>query len=177
MKSEGKDKFEKFLDERFEKPFFQLRYSILLVVISSLLAAISLFMMGAYAIIKPIVLLFQHQNIEKAELEIIKSIDLLLFGIIMLIFSFGIYDLFVSKLEPARRSGARPNWMKYKSVDDLKNQLIKVINIILVIYFFQIVTDKLDNVGNLDYTFLVLPIGVVLISFASKLMHTNDKDE
>lgn len=168
-----KDKFEIFLDRYFEKTFFKIRFVALIAAVSSSVAAISLFILGAYEIITPILTFPSHHNISRVEIDIIKSVDLFLFGLVMLIFSMGVYELFVSELEPAKIDGTRPNWMRFESIDDLKGYLIKVIVVIMVINFFELITE---NLNNLDFKFLVIPLGVMLIAFSLKLMHNNNKE-
>jgi len=44
-------------------------------------------------------MLIAHNNLQ-IEYLLIKAIDIFLLGLVLIIFSFGIYDLFISKLDP-----------------------------------------------------------------------------
>ena len=69
---------------------------------------------------------------------LISSVDNYLFATVLLIFSMGLYELFVSKIDPASRtSESRPNWLNVTSLDDLKGSLGKVILMILIVTFFE----------------------------------------
>lgn len=163
-----KDNFERFLDKYFEGPFFKFRYFILLPVVFSLLGALALFGVGGYEIIHTMVGFFSTYQVKDLEVGIIKGIDLFLFGVVMMIFSMGLYDLFISKLEPAHVSGIRPDWLQFKNIDELKSSLTKVVIIILTISFFELIVF---HAPNLRYEFLVVPAGIVLIGWGMKLLH------
>ena len=67
--------------------------------------------------------------------EIIASIDLFLIGIVLLIFWFGVYELFISEIDFAKVNFLSLT-LKIKSLDQLKNKIIKVIIIVLIVKFF-----------------------------------------
>ena len=54
----------------------------------------------------------------------IKVIDGYLLGIFMLIFSYGLYELFISKIDDALTSETSKNVLLIKSFDDLKTRCI-----------------------------------------------------
>ena len=86
-------KFEKC----FEKFLWQSRFIVLLSVVFSLISAAAVFVVG--------------------------SIDLYLIGVVLLIFSFGIYDLFISQIDIGR-SDSEVRVLEIKKLDDLKNRII-----------------------------------------------------
>lgn len=54
------------------------------------------------------------------------------------IFAMGIYELFISKIDPASRTDeSRPNWLQIHSLDDLKSAVGKVILMILIVRLFE----------------------------------------
>ena len=57
--------------------------------------------------------------------KIISSIDLFLIGIVLLIFGFGVYELFISEIDFAKDKFA-DSTLKINSLDQLKNKIIKV---------------------------------------------------
>jgi Uncharacterized protein family, UPF0114 len=64
-------------------------------------------------------------------------IDGFLLGAFMLIFGFGIYELFLADLQAARSSEASGRILRINSLDDLKTRLAKVILIILIVETFK----------------------------------------
>jgi uncharacterized membrane protein YqhA len=57
-------------------------------------------------------------------------------AIVMFIFSFGLYELFISEIDPAKRKGAS-KILEIHSLDELKDKLAKVIVMVLIVNFFQ----------------------------------------
>ena len=164
----NKDYFEKWLDRNFEPVFFKFRYVALLAVISTLFGSVILFFLGTYEMYMLVVTFFKNHNVGAIELGFIQALDMFLFALIMMIFSMGTYDLFISKLDPAAVEGIRPDWLQFKDIDELKTSLAKVIIIILIINFFELVVTA--N-GSLEYKFLIIPVGIILLAGGLKLLH------
>jgi len=73
---------------------------------------------------------------EKLVGVIIGAVDLYLIAIVMLIFSFGVYELFISEIDPAKQSGTS-KILEIHSLDQLKDKLAKVILMVLIVTFFK----------------------------------------
>ena len=128
-------------EHHFEKTLWNLRYVVILSVILSILASITLFIIGSWDIIYSI--FFQNPllnsditNNNDLLFRIISSVDLFLIGIVLLIFGFGVYELFISEIDFAKGKFA-DSTLKIKSLDQLKNKIIKVIIIVLIVKFFE----------------------------------------
>lgn len=176
------------LEMVFEKGLFNLTYITLIPVIFLAIAAFVVLVMGAIFMTKAFICFFNHMpplvestNLiigvsEKIEDEIIliiiNSVDLFLLGIILLMLSLGLYDLFVSRLDPAYEEDADPNWLKFKDINGLKEKLLQVILIILVLTFFKYVMRY--NYQS-PYEFLVIPLGIFLIGAGYFLFHRKFK--
>jgi uncharacterized membrane protein YqhA len=85
----------------------------------------------------------------------------------MLIFSFGIYELFISEIDDAK--GAHGSSMLViSSLDDLKDRLAKVIIMILIVLFFEhAIHIRPHDVVELLY----YGVGIAFVSFALYLLH------
>ena len=130
-------KFEK----NFEKTLWNLRYVVILSVVLSILSSITLFFIGSWDIINSIINqnpLFNPNINNNNDLlfNIISSIDLFLIGIVLLIFGFGVYELFINEIDFAKGKFS-DSTLKIKSLDQLKNKIIKVIIIVLIVKFFE----------------------------------------
>jgi uncharacterized membrane protein YqhA len=68
---------------------------------------------------------------------IVKTIDSFLLAAILVLVAFGLYELFISRLDPARDGTSSPRILLVVSVDDLKDRIAKLVVLILVIEFFQ----------------------------------------
>jgi uncharacterized membrane protein YqhA len=76
--------------------------------------------------------------------NVVGLVDSFLVAIFLLVFSYGLYELFVSELDPAKDektldSGGRAlaGLLPIRSLDDLKKNLVKVITAILIVTLFE----------------------------------------
>ncbi len=68
---------------------------------------------------------------------IVKILDAYLISAILIVFSLGLYELFVGKLDAAEGSETSSRLLYVRSLDDLKNKVVKLILLILAIECFQ----------------------------------------
>ena len=151
----------------FEGGLWGTRYIIILAVIFSIIAAITLFIYGSYEIIHSIQgILEKPGNHSTLVSGIISAVDLYLIGVVLMIFGFGIYELFISRIDIAREN-EEVSILEIKNLDELKNKIIKVIIMVLIVSFFQRVL-KMDYGTPLQMLYFALSIfslsfGVYLI--------------
>lgn len=134
----------KILEKIFESALWNGRLFILLAVIFSMVGAIILFVVAStdiYSVAaKTLSVYFNHEHPdnfhEMVVGGIIGAVDLYLMAVVMLIFSFGLYELFISEIDQAKDSGAS-KVLEIHSLDQLKDKLAKVIVMVLVVSFFQ----------------------------------------
>jgi len=163
----------------FETLLFGLRFVTFFAVIGSMLASVVLFIkssMQVYEGLKFFVLHFnsnESHDLEHLVAQFVSSIDGYLFAMILIIFSMGIYELFINKIDPVNRKlDKRPSWLQINSIDELKTALGKVILMILIVSFFEhSLSIKYESVIDL----LFLGVGILLISSALFLTHIHIK--
>tara|TARA_B100001540_G_C15394847_1_gene456153 strand:+ start:19 stop:513 length:495 start_codon:yes stop_codon:yes gene_type:complete len=137
------------MENKFEKFLWNFRYITILAVILSILSAFTLIVIGSWDIIEAVIFynpLFDASISSNNELlfKLISAIDLFLIGIVLLIFGFGIYELFVSEIDFAN-SKFTESTLKIRDLDQLKNKIIKVIIIVLIVKFFEKVLKFSEN--------------------------------
>lgn len=162
-----KSPIEEGLDEYFEPIFFELRYAILVPVLVGFFASLVMFAIGTYHVFNASTAIFLNGNFSSSAvtLPIIKALDAYLVGIILIIFSFGVYDFFISELEPAETAGLRPDWFKFDSTGDLKNKLIEVVLVILAIKFFEQMVAHVKDINKIEM-YLVIPVGAAILAIS-----------
>mgnify|MGYP001583409786 CR=1 FL=1 len=131
------------LTERiFESLLWKTRLGTILIVIFSAVGSFGLFIMGSIEIYHAIHIIAEYTLQPKATEEILISIigalDLYLIGVILMLFSFGIYELFISKIDQARNEGGE-NILNIESLDELKNKILKVIVMVMVVSLAKVV--------------------------------------
>ena len=137
------------MENKFEKFLWNFRYITILAVILSILSAFTLIVIGSWDIIEAVIFynpLFDASISSNNELlfKLISAIDLFLIGIVLLIFGFGIYELFVSEIDFANAKFSEST-LKIRDLDQLKNKIIKVIIIVLIVKFFEKVLKLSEN--------------------------------
>lgn len=127
----------------FEKILLQSRFITFLAVIFSLLGAFIIFFVASYDVLNVTIESWSYffgsnpdSNFHDDVLSvIIGAIDLYLMALVLLIFSFGVYELFISEIKDAKERGL--SVLEVHSIDQLKDKLAKVIIMVLIVKFFQ----------------------------------------
>ena len=97
----------------------------------------------------------------------IGGIDYYLIGIILLIFSFGIYELFISEID-LDGDQTRKGVLVITSLEELKKKLLQVIIVALIVSVFKkMITLQLNTSIDIIY----VSSAILLISISSYLMH------
>ncbi len=169
----------KFIETIFEHMLWKGRLFILLAVIFSMVGAIILFIVASVDIygvaIETMNVYLNHLHPDDFHgmvvSGIIGAVDLYLMAVVMLIFSFGLYELFISEIDPAKGSGAS-KILEIHSLDQLKDKLAKVIIMVLVVSFFQRVLHTEYN-GALEMLYfsgsiLALSVGLYFLHKGGK---------
>ena len=134
------------LEDRFESALYNCRFLVMFAVFGTMAAAAILFLKGTVEIVQGVRGFFEHVSFaannvaddKTVILAFIPAIDNYLFATVLLIFSMGIYELFVSKINPVMRTpSSRPNWLNVENLDDLKTHIAEVVIMILIINFFE----------------------------------------
>jgi len=170
-----------FIETLFEKGLWSSRFIIILAVVFGLLGAIVLFAIASFDIYYTtsyvINTYMTHAHPEHFHEEvvggIIGAVDLYLIGVVMIIFSFGLYELFISDIDPAKDEHGKENQLlAVHSLDQLKDKISKVIVMVLVVGFFQKVGHTVFT-GALELLYLALSITAVAVGlyFLSKVGH------
>jgi uncharacterized membrane protein YqhA len=163
------------LETVFEGALWRSRFLVILAVVSSLFGSMVLFIIGSLDMVDVLAktwgyyILGDHSYDLHAKVvgELIGAIDLYLIAVVLLLFSFGIYELFVSQIDEAKESESS-QILEIHSLDELKDKIAKVIIMVLVVKYFQMVLDMQFN-GALEM--LYLAISILGLSLALFFLH------
>jgi len=159
------------IEKMFEQTLWTSRFIIILAVIFGLIGAIVLFVVASidiYETTKYVINTYlSHAHLEHFHDEVvgglIGAVDLYLIGVVMLLFSFGVYELFISEIDPAKdKNGKENQLLAIHSLDQLKDKISKVIVMVLVVGFFQKVGHT-EYAGALDLLYLAISITAVAV--------------
>jgi len=177
------------LEKLFEGSLWNSRFVILFAVIGSLLAGFTIFYMATVDVVYLISHALHYADLSMAEdarkvlhdstvSHIVEVVDGYLLATVMLIFSLGLYELFISDIDQAHGSKASSKILVINNLDDLKSRLAKVILMILIVTLFEEALNmKLTTPLDLVY----LGASIALVALALYLTHAAehgaDKDE
>lgn len=178
-----------FIEKLFEGALWNSRFVILFAVMGSLLAGFAIFYMATVDVVN----LFGHalhyadsgmtEEARKALHDstvshIVEVVDGYLLATVMLIFSLGLYELFISDIDQAHGSKASSKILVISNLDDLKSRLAKVILMILIVTLFE---EALNMKMTTPLDLVYLGASIALIALALYLTHAAEhgagKDE
>lgn len=168
------------IEHYFEKFLWSSRLSVMAAVIASLLSSLAMFYLITIDTVSMISHLSGYASLDQAErfalrsetiTHVVELIDGYLLATVLLIFSFGLYELFISKIDAAESSDNSSKVLFINSLDDLKARLAKVVLMILIVKFFEHALT-MNFVTPLDL--LLFAGGIALIGLALYLTHAGE---
>lgn len=165
----------KWLERVFEAALWRSRFVVLFAVLASMLLGFAIL----YVTTTDVVLLLSHViNYAAPSLDaaarkemhdtivthIVGVVDGYLLATFMLIFSLGLYELFISDIDEARSQKTSSKILVIESLDDLKQRLAKLIIMIMIVTIFEhAISLKIDRPLDLLYVALSITfIGIAL---------------
>jgi uncharacterized membrane protein YqhA len=172
------------VEKIFENLLWNSRLVVLAAVVTSLLAAFAMFYMASVDAFYMILHLGHYASPEltiEARIDlrsttvthVVEIVDGYLLATVLLIFSLGLYELFISKIDHAQDSESASNVLLINSLDDLKSRLAKVVMMILVVRFFEYALG-MDFATPIEL--LQFAGGIALLGLALYLTHMAEKD-
>lgn len=164
----------------FENTLLSTRFIVLLPVLFGMISAIILFLIATYdigAMISQVVSSWTHHT-KFSDLhafvvgEIIGAVDLYLIAVVLIIFSFGLYELFIGEVSGKDEKVHIPAILAINSLDELKDKLAKVIVMVLVVSYFRRVF-YITYSGPLEMMYFALSIAA--LSIGVYLLHKDSK--
>jgi len=172
----------KALERIFESILWDSRLIVIVAVITSLITSLAMFYIAtadAYFMVSHLGEYVSSDLTQEARTalrsttvtHVVEIVDGYLLATILLIFSLGLYELFIGKIEKAEQSATSSSVLLIESLDDLKSRLAKVILMILIVKFFEHAI-AMKFVVAIDL--LYLAGGIALIGLALYLSHAAD---
>ncbi|VEP13954.1 conserved hypothetical protein [Hyella patelloides LEGE 07179] len=164
-------KITKKIEYIFEALIWNFRFFIIAPVIFSLLSALRFIIIGTVDIWAGLTYPFDVQDPEgEATIKIvgyiIGGIDYYLIGIVLLIFAFGIYELFISEIDIRHEDDS--NILQSESLEELKSKLVNVIVVALIVSLFKRMLNlEIQQVSDVVY----ISSAILLISISQYLLN------
>ena len=154
--------------------FLSLRAIMLIGSVGALVGSLLMFLQGGVFLHEAWhTILAEGDAVQKqVTVPVLEAVDSFLFGIVLVIFAYGIAIGFVFTL--LEGYGQRlPVWMKVGGVGQLKATLAEVVIVVLIVIFARIVVEA--N-GHLQWSMLVLPASILMISVALRMIELGSKE-
>ncbi|MDZ4203126.1 MAG: YqhA family protein [Gallionella sp.] len=171
-----------FLEKLFEGTLWNSRFIVLTAVVGSLLAGIAIFYMATIDVLN----LFSHamhyadssltaearKALHDATVShVVEVVDGYLLATVMLIFSLGMYELFISDIDQAHGSKASSAILVVNNLDDLKSRLAKVILMIMIVTLFE---ESLSMQMSTPLDLVYFGAAIALIAIALYFTHASE---
>ncbi len=172
----------KLFEDLFEGTLWNSRFIILTAVVGSLLSAIAIFYMATVDVVILIQHMFHYADTSLTEearkvlhdstvSHIVEVVDGYLLAVVLLIFSLGLYELFISDIDQAHGSKASSKILVISNLDDLKSRLAKVILMIMIVTLFE---EALNMHISQPIDLVYLGAAIALIALALYLTHASE---
>lgn len=161
----------------FESIIWRSRKFIYIAVVTGLIASLMMIIVGAITVLWDISHFMgifslnttdtQFEHIQKIlTINAVSAMDVFLIATVLYIFSIALYEIFVRKMKSissADEASHDTSELVVKSLDELKEKLVKVILIVLVVTFFK---SAISMEYKTVYDLLCFSLAVLVIAFA-----------
>ena len=172
----------KMLEALFEGALWRSRYVVIVAVIASMIASFAIFYMATVdaAYLVSNILHYASPDMtgdarkllhEQSITHVVEVVDGYLLATVMLIFSLGLYELFISDIDEAKGEARSSRILVIESLDDLKARLAKVILMILIVTLFQ---EAIQIKIGTPLDLLYLGGAIALVGLSLYLTHAAD---
>jgi uncharacterized membrane protein YqhA len=153
--------------------FLSLRAIMLIGSAGALVGSLLMFLQGGFFLHEAWhTILAEGDAVQKqVTVPVLEAVDSFLFGIVLVIFAYGIAIGFVFTL-PEGYGQRLPVWMKVGGVGQLNATLAEVVIVVLIVIFARVVVEAQ---GKFEWSMLVLPASILMISVALRMIELGSK--
>ena len=159
-----------------ERILRSLRWVSIVAVVASFVGGLLMLYVGASGMVEAVVSHMGRADIPEiglkfaALIRVVESLDAFLVALALLIFSGGVYSLFI--LEPDRATWM-PEALRPRTLGDLKQTLAEIIVLVLFVLYLDEILRAQDRT---DWALLLgLPVGIALLGLAIRLVNFTHK--
>ena len=153
------------------------RYISIIAVVSAVFSSLLMFLIGAVKTYNAYAFFFLHGNTgpagKQAIAYLIQGIDAFLIALVFLIFSGGVYNIFIRGDGDGGGVQTDSSQHGIGSIAQLKRIIAELIIIILIVNFMEDVLGS--DINTYQWEILVIPISIVLLSLGLKFLDLRDK--
>jgi uncharacterized membrane protein YqhA len=133
----------------FEQGLGLAQLSVLLPVVILLVSGIGAFIYGTAVAVHSAIDIGRHPFAVQNLRLFLTEIDTFLIGATLIIAAFGLYELFVAKINPASLRLPLPHWLEMSDLNDLKARVISMIILVVAVSFVDVLLEFHQGLGIL----------------------------
>ena len=156
-----------------EKLIWNLRLFLIIPIFSLLMISIFLIFISLKKVYLIIQTWIKWFNIELLW-NIVSFMDLILLSLILIIFAWGIYELFIDKITTKDKNNTKAKHLLIKDIDELKESLWKVIVIMLIVNLFKIlISFEIKSWEDI----IAISISILFLALSIKFLPKKENQE
>jgi len=153
--------------DRFERALSLSRIVIIVPVIVLLLAAIASFAYGTDVFVRSVTSFVKNPELTSHNLGFLLLLtDLFLVGATLMIAGFGLYELFITRIDAPDPGKQLPAWLRMHDLNDLKARVISMIILVAGVTFVDVVVESKSALNTL---YLGAAVAVVIAALTAFL--------
>jgi uncharacterized membrane protein YqhA len=144
-----------------------MRFVMLFASLGAMAGAILMFFVGGEKLVHTVTMIVMPDPVVTRDvtISVMGATDAFLFGIVLVIFAYGVMFGFVLK-PPPEVQHRLPSWMRMTGIHELKHTLVEVILVYMIVDF---ATDLAATEDAPTWSALVKPMAIVMIAAALRL--------
>jgi uncharacterized membrane protein YqhA len=155
----------------FEQGLGLVQLTVLLPVVVLAISGVGAFVYGTAVAIHSTIDIARHPFAAHNLRLFLTEIDLFLIGATLIIAAFGLYELFVSKINPASLRMPLPGWLVMSDLNDLKARVISMIILVVAVSFVDVL---LEFGSGLKILYLGAGVAIFVVSLTVYLRFGSD---
>ena len=157
----------------FEQALGLAQLSVLLPVVILLLSGIGAFIYGTAVAVHSVIEIAQHPFAVHNLRLFLTEIDTFLIGATLIIAAFGLYELFVARINPDSLRLPLPHWLEMTDLNDLKARVLSMIILVVAVSFVDLLLE-LQLGEALDILYLGTGVAIFIIALTVYLRFGSD---
>jgi uncharacterized membrane protein YqhA len=146
----------------FERGLSLARLTVVLPVVVLVLSGVGAYVYGTAIAVHSVVDIAHHPFEEHNLRLFLVEIDLFLIGATLIIAAIGLYELFVSRIDPANSRRPMPDWLVINDLNDLKARVISMIILVSAVSFADVLLEFGDD--TLRVLYLAAGVGIFIVA-------------
>jgi len=134
------------------------RFLVLIGVISLLVTSLAAFGWGVVRTVNAVMQVLNPASDAAITVALIEVADAFLLATALLIFAFGLYELFISELK-------LPEWIQIHNLHDLETRLGGILVLVMSVKFLEKLAEWKNASETLFYALAIAVVAAVLIAF------------